>query len=175
MKVAIENRDVIGRAVLLGAAGLQQGTVRDAETALLRKALSEEDKVGIAKVSFRDKEHLAALRFTDEALRAIAPTSIPSAWASAGFATMARTRAPAGLRRYQSTSAASRLTMPRKRKSGTMAPTPRNGARPLSGCSEAGRVDSGRRGSSRLACTKAACVDASACAGVTSSFNRPAS
>lgn len=31
--------------------------------ALLRKALSEEGKVGIAKVSFRDKEHLAALRF----------------------------------------------------------------------------------------------------------------
>ena len=35
--------------------------------ALLRKALSEESKVGIAKVSFRDKEHLAALRFKDEA------------------------------------------------------------------------------------------------------------
>jgi DNA end-binding protein Ku len=33
--------------------------------ALLRKALSEEGKVGIAKVSFRDKEHLAALRFKD--------------------------------------------------------------------------------------------------------------
>jgi DNA end-binding protein Ku len=33
--------------------------------ALLRKALSEENKVGIAKVSFRDKEHLAALRFRD--------------------------------------------------------------------------------------------------------------
>jgi len=33
--------------------------------ALLRKALSEENKVGIAKVSFRDKEHLAALRFKD--------------------------------------------------------------------------------------------------------------
>jgi DNA end-binding protein Ku len=33
--------------------------------ALLRKALSEESKVGIAKVSFRDKEHLAALRFKD--------------------------------------------------------------------------------------------------------------
>jgi DNA end-binding protein Ku len=31
--------------------------------ALLRTALSEESKVGIAKVSFRDKEHLAALRF----------------------------------------------------------------------------------------------------------------
>jgi DNA end-binding protein Ku len=31
--------------------------------ALLRTALSEENKVGIAKVSFRDKEHLAALRF----------------------------------------------------------------------------------------------------------------
>ena len=35
--------------------------------ALLRKALSEEHKVGIAKVSFRDKEHLAALRFKDDA------------------------------------------------------------------------------------------------------------
>ena len=34
--------------------------------ALLRKALSEEGKVGIAKVSFRDKEHLAALRFKDD-------------------------------------------------------------------------------------------------------------
>ncbi len=33
--------------------------------ALLRRALSEEQKVGIAKVSFRDKEHLAALRFKD--------------------------------------------------------------------------------------------------------------
>jgi DNA end-binding protein Ku len=31
--------------------------------ALLRTALTEENKVGIAKVSFRDKEHLAALRF----------------------------------------------------------------------------------------------------------------
>ncbi|MCI0633375.1 MAG: Ku protein [Actinobacteria bacterium] len=34
--------------------------------ALLRKALSDEGKVGIAKVSFRDKEHLAALRFKDD-------------------------------------------------------------------------------------------------------------
>ena len=34
--------------------------------ALLRKALSEEKKVGIAKVSFRDKEHLAALRFKED-------------------------------------------------------------------------------------------------------------
>jgi DNA end-binding protein Ku len=34
--------------------------------ALLRKALTEEGKVGIAKVSFRDKEHLAALRFKDD-------------------------------------------------------------------------------------------------------------
>ncbi|HSJ50996.1 MAG TPA: Ku protein [Actinomycetota bacterium] len=34
--------------------------------ALLRTALSEENKVGIAKVSFRDKEHLAALRFKDD-------------------------------------------------------------------------------------------------------------
>ncbi len=33
--------------------------------ALLRKALTDERKVGIAKVSFRDKEHLAALRFKD--------------------------------------------------------------------------------------------------------------
>jgi DNA end-binding protein Ku len=33
--------------------------------ALLRKALADENKVGIAKVSFRDKEHLAALRFKD--------------------------------------------------------------------------------------------------------------
>ncbi len=35
--------------------------------ALLRRALEEEGKVGIAKVSFRDKEHLAALRFNDGA------------------------------------------------------------------------------------------------------------
>lgn len=34
--------------------------------ALLRRALAEENKVGIAKVSFRDKEHLAALRFKDD-------------------------------------------------------------------------------------------------------------
>ena len=34
--------------------------------ALLRRALSEDGKVGIAKVSFRDKEHLAALRFKDK-------------------------------------------------------------------------------------------------------------
>jgi DNA end-binding protein Ku len=34
--------------------------------ALLRRALSEQAKVGIAKVSFRDKEHLAALRFKDD-------------------------------------------------------------------------------------------------------------
>jgi hypothetical protein len=33
------SRDQIGRAVLLGAAGLKRGTVRDAETALLHKAL----------------------------------------------------------------------------------------------------------------------------------------
>jgi DNA end-binding protein Ku len=35
--------------------------------ALLREAMNEENKVGIAKVSFRDKEHLAALRFSDDA------------------------------------------------------------------------------------------------------------
>ncbi|MEX2275915.1 MAG: Ku protein [Actinomycetota bacterium] len=35
--------------------------------ALLREAMAEESKVGIAKVSFRDKEHLAALRFVDDA------------------------------------------------------------------------------------------------------------
>jgi len=35
--------------------------------ALLREAMSRDSKVGIAKVSFRDKEHLAALRFSDEA------------------------------------------------------------------------------------------------------------
>ena len=35
--------------------------------ALLRRALQDEQKVGIAKVSFRDKEHLAALRFKDDA------------------------------------------------------------------------------------------------------------
>jgi len=35
--------------------------------ALLREAMNQENKVGVAKVSFRDKEHLAALRFTDEA------------------------------------------------------------------------------------------------------------
>ena len=36
--------------------------------ALLREAMSQDGRVGIAKVSFRDKEHLAALRFKDEAL-----------------------------------------------------------------------------------------------------------
>ncbi len=35
--------------------------------ALLREAMSQDNKVGIAKVSFRDKEHLAALRFKDDA------------------------------------------------------------------------------------------------------------
>jgi DNA end-binding protein Ku len=35
--------------------------------ALLREALSQDNKVGIAKVSFRDKEHLAALRFRGDA------------------------------------------------------------------------------------------------------------
>jgi DNA end-binding protein Ku len=34
---------------------------------LLREAMSQDQKVGIAKVSFRDKEHLAALRFHDDA------------------------------------------------------------------------------------------------------------
>jgi DNA end-binding protein Ku len=34
--------------------------------ALLRRALQEEGKVGIAKVSFREKEHLAALRFKED-------------------------------------------------------------------------------------------------------------
>jgi DNA end-binding protein Ku len=34
--------------------------------ALLRQAMAEDGRVGIAKVSFRDKEHLAALRFKDE-------------------------------------------------------------------------------------------------------------
>lgn len=35
--------------------------------ALLREALATQNKVGIAKVSFRDREHLAALRFKDDA------------------------------------------------------------------------------------------------------------
>jgi DNA end-binding protein Ku len=35
--------------------------------ALLREAMSRDNKVGVAKVSFRDKEHLAALRFRDDA------------------------------------------------------------------------------------------------------------
>jgi DNA end-binding protein Ku len=34
---------------------------------LLREAMSQDNKVGIAKVSFRDKEHLAALRFKGDA------------------------------------------------------------------------------------------------------------
>src|SRR4029453_19272785 len=34
---------------------------------LLRQAMTTDNKVGIAKVSFRDKEHLAALRFKDDA------------------------------------------------------------------------------------------------------------
>jgi len=36
--------------------------------ALLRQALEDESKVGVAKVSFRDKEHLAGLRFKDDVL-----------------------------------------------------------------------------------------------------------
>ena len=35
--------------------------------ALLREAMSQDGRVGIAKVAFRDKEHLAALRFKDDA------------------------------------------------------------------------------------------------------------
>lgn len=35
--------------------------------ALLREAMSQDNKVGIAKVSFRDREHLAALRFREDA------------------------------------------------------------------------------------------------------------
>ena len=34
---------------------------------LLREAMADDGRVGIAKVSFRDKEHLAALRFKDDA------------------------------------------------------------------------------------------------------------
>jgi len=34
--------------------------------ALLREAMSQDGRVGIAKVSFRDREHLAALRFKDD-------------------------------------------------------------------------------------------------------------
>ena len=33
---------------------------------LLRQAMQEDGRVGIAKVSFRDKEHLAAIRFKDD-------------------------------------------------------------------------------------------------------------
>jgi DNA end-binding protein Ku len=35
---------------------------------LLREAMSEDERVGVAKVSFRDKEHLSALRFKDDVL-----------------------------------------------------------------------------------------------------------
>src|SRR5947199_5258815 len=35
---------------------------------LLREAMSEDGRVGIAKVSFRDKEHLSALRFSGDVL-----------------------------------------------------------------------------------------------------------
>ncbi len=35
--------------------------------ALLREATKEDDRVGIAKVSFRDREHIAALRFKEDA------------------------------------------------------------------------------------------------------------
>jgi DNA end-binding protein Ku len=35
--------------------------------ALLRQAMEEDGRVGISKVSFRDREHLAALRFKDDA------------------------------------------------------------------------------------------------------------
>jgi DNA end-binding protein Ku len=36
--------------------------------ALLRQAMADNGKVGVAKVSFRDKEHLAALRFSGEVM-----------------------------------------------------------------------------------------------------------
>jgi DNA end-binding protein Ku len=35
--------------------------------ALLRQAMTQDERVGIAKVSFREKEHIAALRFKDDA------------------------------------------------------------------------------------------------------------
>jgi DNA end-binding protein Ku len=35
---------------------------------LLREAMAEDERVGIAKVAFRDKEHLAALRFSGDVL-----------------------------------------------------------------------------------------------------------
>jgi DNA end-binding protein Ku len=35
--------------------------------ALLRQAMSQDERVGIAKVAFREKEHIAALRFKDDA------------------------------------------------------------------------------------------------------------
>jgi DNA end-binding protein Ku len=35
--------------------------------ALLREAMRQDDRVGIAKVSFRDKEHIAAVRFKEDA------------------------------------------------------------------------------------------------------------
>ena len=35
--------------------------------ALLREAMKQDDRVGIAKVSFRDREHLAVLRFKEDA------------------------------------------------------------------------------------------------------------
>jgi hypothetical protein len=40
------SRDPVGRAVMLGAAGLNRGTHRDAETALLRKALGLHAEAG---------------------------------------------------------------------------------------------------------------------------------
>lgn len=49
------SRDTIGRAVMLGAAGLKRGTARDAETVLLRRALglSAAGKAGIAEALVR--------------------------------------------------------------------------------------------------------------------------
>jgi hypothetical protein len=50
------SRDTVGHAVLLGAAGLQRGTFRDAETALLRRALGigHETGGGIADALIRN-------------------------------------------------------------------------------------------------------------------------
>jgi len=67
---ALDGSTAIGRQVLELMA---RGELVPEETgakayALLRQALEDESKVGVAKVSFRDKEHLAGLRFKDEVL-----------------------------------------------------------------------------------------------------------
>ncbi len=69
------SRDAVGRAMLLGAAGLKRGTLRDAETALLRKALGlrAEASGGVAEALIRSGLAKAAPRAPSLPKRDIRP------------------------------------------------------------------------------------------------------